>query len=121
MRFEACTIIPAAVPMTAVIVGIAPVIVGIARSKRPDADDMYTERRPVIGWRIDDEYVVPILPGAVISSFEMLIELADKSLLSLDGDLYPTIEAAKQTLLRAAQKIWDDRDAARKKPAAVTP
>ena len=99
------TVVPAAPGATATLLTV------FDDAGRPTEADVFTERVPIIAWRIGRYGSRPVLIEPPASNEHVLIEMPDGRLMAPDYAPFSTVDAAKQHFLTAAQDWWDRRHA----------
>lgn len=106
-------IIPAAAGAFALVIGVDDFT-----AKRPTAEDVYVQRVPIIGWKIEGEDPSPILLESPCSGDRILhpCSIDGSKLIERDFCVWDDIGSAKAGILLEVQTAWDIRQKAELAP-----
>lgn len=115
-----CAFVPAAPGSNVVVVSVMD-----DTNERPKESDLWVKEPLVAAWAISGSgkhfVAEPVLADTPASNEIILIKNPDGSILAPADCTYETLDEAKRSILRDAQRAWDDQQAKQKAQAAAEP
>lgn len=75
---------------------------------RPGEEDVFVQEQPVVAWRLNRYRSEPVLADHLRSEQTVLLPCPGGKVLLAGDQLFDSIEQAKATLLKRAQRKWDE-------------